>query len=120
MHINKKRLVDGVLAKKDQILSNGVQNIQKAPLDTQIKFLGKAKGGILRNAMEQQAPGEMHKGAERLRREGKPVTVDNLLRDGNNPDSYYNSPGFRKLAENAGLDEAWFVALAAKECESWV
>ena len=119
MRINKKKLLGGILDKKEKILTDGVQNMQKAPLDTQITFLGKAKGNILRDTLEQQTPGEMHKGAEKLRKEGKPVTVDNLLRDGKNPDRYYNNPKFMQLAKNAGLDESYFIGVAEKECENW-
>ena len=72
--------------------------------------LGKLSPAKLRDALENNAPKEMRKGAEKLRKQGKPVTVDALMTE------YRKDRDFRELAAEVGLDENWFIELAKKEC----
>ncbi len=72
--------------------------------------LNKLSPDRLRKALEDNAGREMQKGANKLRKRSKPVTVDALL------EKYHKDVGFQELAAEVGLDEAWFTALAEKEC----
>lgn len=108
MHKNKK-LAEFLERNKQKI----AQKMISASFDTQIKLLKLAPPEAVRKAIEDNAPKEMHEGAGKLNREGKPVTVDNLLED------YRHETEFKELAEKAGLAESWFIALTEKECEKW-
>lgn len=96
----------------------GIEVIKRAPMNSQLKFLQDAmdKGLVTETAVQKvimnEAPKEMHKGTERLLKEGKPVTIDALMED------YRNQPDFRSLADRLGLKEDYFLGLAKAEVES--
>jgi len=103
---------------RERIHRKGYSALQAMSTSNQIKVLrdslhqGLLKPDKLRKTLENNAYKEMRKGADKLRKKNKLVTADTLLKD------YYESDDFRKLAAEVGLDEAWFIALAEKECES--
>lgn len=105
-------------AERERMRKAGYDKLQSMGTDNQIKVLrdslyeGRLKPEKLRKALEDNACYEMRKGAEKLRKKGKVVTVDALLEE------YHGSGEFRDLATQVGLDEAWFVALAEKEIVS--
>ncbi len=94
----------------------GYNALQAMGTGNQIKVLrdslhqGRLTTGKLRKVLEENAYEEMRKGVVKLRRQGKPVTVDALLAE------YRKDRDFRDLAGEVGLDEAWFIALAEREC----
>ena len=102
-------------AERKRMQQRGEDELQKMGTDNQIKVLrdslheGLLKPGKLREALMDNAYKEMRKGADKLRKKGKPVTVDNLLEE------YRKNEEFRELATEVRLDEAWFIALAEKE-----
>jgi len=93
----------------------GFKVLQAMGTGNQIKVLrdslhqGRLKPDKLREALEDNAYKEMRKGADKLRKKGKPATVGALLEE------YHKNKDFGELATEVGLDEAWFVALAEKE-----
>jgi len=101
---------------QDRMQRVGESALQAMNTGNQVKVLrdslhlGKLSRGKLRKTLEDNAPKEMRKGAEKLRKKNKPVTVDALLEE------YRKDTAFKALAEEVGLDEAWFIALAEKEC----
>ena len=93
----------------------GVQYVQRQTTNYQVKFLaealseGRVSAGKLRGEMEKNAVKEMSKGADKLLKQSRPLTVDGLLEE------YHSSPDFKRLAERVGLEESWFVALAEQK-----
>ena len=105
-------------ADRDRMQRVGYNVLQAMSTGNQIKVLrdslhqGRLSSGELRKTLEDNAYKEMRKGVDKLRKKNKPVTVDVLL------DEYQKDKDFRELAAEVGLNEAWFVALAEKECEN--
>lgn len=105
-------------AERGRMQQRGLKVLLTMDTSNQIKVLhdslhqGRLKPDKLRKSLEDNACKEMRKGADKLRRKGKPVTVDALLEE------YHKDKDFQKLASEVGLDEAWFVALAEKEIAS--
>ena len=103
-------------ADRERMQKVGYNALQAMNTGNQVKVArdslrqGKLSPGMLRKALEDNAPKEMKKGADKLRKKGKAVTIDALLEE------YRNDRDFRELATEVGLDEAWFIALAEKEC----
>lgn len=103
-------------ADRERIHQRGYNALQALNTSNQIKVLrdslhlGKLSPGKLRKALEDNAHKEMQKGADKLRKKGKPVTVDTLLEE------YHKDRDFQELATEVGLNEEWFIALANKEC----
>ena len=98
----------------------GVAALKGEKTDNQIQALTDSvsnPGGLspsrLRRALEDKAPKEMKKGAERLAKKGKKPTVDLLLEE------YRDDQAFQYMAANVGLGESWFVRLAEQECKRW-
>ncbi len=106
------KLVDVAVAQKV-----GAKVLQHYSTDKKVEFLseslrvGKLSPSKLRESLERFAPREMRKGADKLIKKGKAVTVDNLLEE------YHKDNRFQKVASDVGLDESWFVALAERECD---
>ena len=104
---------------REAVARLGVTTIQAYSTSNQVKFLhdslhaGKLSAKQLRKVLADKAPGEMSKGARKLAKKNKPVTVDALMGE------YRGDKAFQELATEVGLDEDWFVALAATECEKW-
>lgn len=100
-----------------------LEAVKKAPLPNQLTFLqgaldkGLVTDDAVKTAIMNEAPKNMHKGARKLRDEGKEITVETLLRNGD--DSYYDQPDFQKLAERVGLGEEYFKNLARQEVARW-
>ena len=103
-------------AERQRMHSVGEFALQRMGTSNQIKVLrdslhqGRLKPNRLRVALEDGARKEMRKGADKLRKNNKPVTVDALLKE------YRGDEELRKLAGEVGLDESWFISLAEKEC----
>lgn len=103
------------VAERERMQRVGQRELQSMSTDNQIKVLrdslheGRLKPDKLRKALEDNAYEEMRKGADKLHKKGKPVTVVALLEE------YHKDKDFQQLATEVGLDEAWFVALAEKE-----
>lgn len=104
--------------KIEKMQERGVGKLKKMSTGGQVGVLseslrtGKLSADELRYELETNAKKEMRKGAEKFRRKGKAVTVENLLED------YYEHEDFRELAASVGLDEAWFIKLAEEECQA--
>lgn len=94
----------------------GERALQAMDTGNQVKILrdslhlGRLSPGKLRRTLEAKAPKEMRKGADKLRRKNKPVTVDALLEE------YRRDTAFKALAEEVGLAESYFIELAEREC----
>ena len=103
-------------ADRDRMQRVGYNTLKTMSTSNQIEVLrdslhqGRLSSSKLRKALEDNAYKEMRKGADKLRKKNKPVTVDVLLEE------YRKDRDFRELAAEVGLDEAWFIALAEKEC----
>ena len=103
------------VAQRERMQKAGQKELQSMGTSNQIKVLrdslheGRLKPDKLRKALEDNAYKEMKKGADKLRKKGKPVTVDALLED------YDKDKDFQQLADEVGLDRTWFVVLAEKE-----
>lgn len=101
---------------RGRMRQRGYSALQAMDTGNQIKVLrdslhlGKLSPAKLRKALEDNAHKEMRKGADKLRKKGKPVTVNALLEE------YRKDRDFRELAIEVGLNEEWFIALANKEC----
>ena len=101
---------------REKATNRGVAVLQKLTLGQQIDALstsaavGTRSPAAIRKALEANAPKEMRKGADKLARKNKPVTVDALLKE------YRSNKKFQEMAAGVGLDEMWFMALAEKEC----
>lgn len=93
----------------------GTSIIETASTSSQVTIMsealrtGKLSHSKLRKALEENSPKEMSKGADKLARKGKPVTVDALLAE------YRGDRHFQKLASDVGLSEGYFVELAEGE-----
>lgn len=104
-------------ANRASVVSTGVKAVQAGSTNSQVSFLNQAltEGRLsehkLRDELKKNAVKEMAKGAAKLRKQKKPVTVDNLLEEYRRPDN----AGFRALAARVDLSEAWFVQLATEE-----
>jgi hypothetical protein len=108
----EKPIADKVREKMNRVAVSTLQNYSTS---NQVKFLadslhsGKLAPSKLRKSLEVNAHKEMSKGADKIIKSGKKLTMEFLL------DEYYKDTEFRKLATEVGLDEAWFVALAETE-----
>lgn len=73
---------------------------------------GRISRDYLRSALEKGAREEMAKGARRLRRKNREVTVEALLHE------YRESKNWelRELSDKVGLGEDWYIRLAEAEC----
>jgi hypothetical protein len=107
------KLVDPKVA--DKMRSVGAAALKAMPTVNQIGVLanrlhsGKMSHDQLRKALEGGAPSEMRKGADKLIRQNKVLSVDALLEE------YHNDKEFQALAAEVGLDESYFVNLAEQE-----
>ena len=96
----------------------GNKSLQSMGTNKQVKVLhdsllqGRLGQDKLRKEIETNAHKEMRKGADKLRKKGKVVTVDALLEE------YRKETAFRELASKVGLGEEWFIDLAEKECSN--
>ena len=105
-------------AERERMQRVGYDKLQAMSTGNQIQVLrdslhqGRLKPDKLRKALEDNAYKEMRKGADKLRKKGKPMTADALLEE------YHKDKDFQELANEVGLDEAWFIALAEKEIAS--
>lgn len=103
----------------ERVKNTAVHSLQRFSTSNQIKFLadsmhqGRLPASQLRDALKSNARKEMHKGAEKLAKKKKEVTVDKLLEE------YRKDKEFQKLADEVGLDEAFFIRLAELECDKW-
>lgn len=111
--------VKGIPEKTHERMQNvGESALQAMSTGNQVKVLrdslyqGRLSPGKLRRTLEANAPKEMRKGADKLRKKNKPVTVDALLEE------YRRDMAFKALAEEVGLPESYFIALAERECNS--
>ena len=98
MHINKKKALEA-------LRQHGVQGLKNAPMPVKIMAMKQELGHT-----QQLSIIQLHKTAEKLHKDGKPVTVDTLL---------IGKDEFRKLARSLGLEENWFEEQAEIECEKW-
>lgn len=103
----------------DRMQKARVATLQRSSTAKQVGFLadslhsGRLTARELRRALENNAYIEMRKGAEKLVKKKKAVTVDALLKE------YRKDKAFQQLAAEVGLDEAWFVKLAESVCRRW-
>jgi hypothetical protein len=116
-HAEKARARNARLSgySREQVVKAGVAVVQHYSTPKQTQFLaeslhsGKLSPARLRGALEDNAPVEIHKGANKIINKGKQVTVDLLL------DEYNKDVVFQNLAAEAGLDRQWFTNLAERE-----
>jgi hypothetical protein len=101
--IDERARQAGVAALKAQSTSNQVKAMAAA------LHSGRLSQEKLRGAMEDGAPGEMSKGADKLIKQNKVLSVDALLEE------YHNDKGFQELAAEVGLAESYFINLAEQE-----
>lgn len=100
---------------RQQMERVGVATIQAASTSSQVQIMsealrtGRLSHSKLREALEENAPKEMSKGAGKLAKKGKPITVDALLEE------YRGDKAFQKLASEVGLNETYFIELAERE-----
>ena len=100
---------------RDRATQVGVSTVKRLSADKQVQFLanslhsGHMTPASLRKALEENAPVEMCRGADKLIKKNRPVTVEALLED------YHKDALFRATAAEVGLDEMWFTTLAEKE-----
>jgi len=103
-------------AARDRATQAGVSAVQHFSASKQVQFLadslhsGHMTPSSLRKALEKNAPAEMRKGADKLIKKNRPVTIEALLED------YHKDKLFQATAAEVGLDEAWFTILAEREC----
>lgn len=99
----------------EKMATAGTTILKHETTSNQIKFLadslhsGRLHHDQLRHALMGNAPNEMRIGAEKLRKQGKSITVDNLLEE------YWADTEFKELAAEVGLSEDFFVKLAEAE-----
>lgn len=104
---------------RDRVQKVGVKYLQKQSTSNQVQFLadslhsGRLSASKLRQALKDNAPKEMHKGAEKLVKKGSAVTVDALMKE------IRDDNGFLAVASEVGLDEDWFMGLALSESKLW-
>ena len=97
----------------------GVSALTARSTSSQVRIMaealhtGRLSIGKLRKALEDNAPKEMGKGAKKLLKKHKEVTVDALLVE------YCKDEEFQNLAAEVGLDAEWFVKVAENECRKW-
>lgn len=105
--------------RKEKIRGVGVSVLTKLPTISQVGIMsaalhtGRLKADNLRQALENNAPTEMHKGALKLRDKSRAITVDALLEE------YRGDKAFQELAAEVGLDEGYFEKLAENEAGKW-
>lgn len=104
---------------REKMQQAAVTVIQQKSTADQVDFMtqamneGRLAPNKVRKQMEQFAPLEMRKGAEKLIKQGKLVTVDNLLEE------YRREKAFQKVADSVGLHEDWFIKLAEVEVRKY-
>ncbi len=86
-------------------LSKGTVDDQSKRVNTLIDD-GVVSGGKARKKLEAKAYQEMNEGIRRFQKQGKPITVSNLLAE------LRSEPSALKMFENVGLDYSWFEDLA--------
>lgn len=97
----------------------GVRVLERLGTKNQIKVLrdslhtGRITADKLRKELEENAYKEMSKGARKLAKKHKDVTVDALLKE------YRDDENFQALADEVGLTEEFFVGVAEAECRNW-
>ena len=104
---------------RDRIKGAGVSFLQKQSTSKQVRFLSESldSGSLtlasLKKAVGDNTPDQMKKGAEKLAKKKKAVTVDALMKE------IREEKGFLELMARVGLDEQWFVSRAEAECNMW-
>jgi len=100
---------------RERIHYTGKAVLQASSTSSQVKVLaeslrtGRLSPSKLRKALKDNAPKEMRKGADKLIKKGKSLTVDSLLEE------YRKDKEFQNLASEVDLDENWFIELAKAE-----
>jgi hypothetical protein len=108
-------LVSAPAVVDDRAKRVGMAYLQRSSTSNQVKFLadslhsGRLSTHNLKKSLEDNAHREMTKGADKLTKNGKQITVDTLLEE------YRNDTEFKTLANEVGLDEQWFIGLAERE-----
>lgn len=86
-----------------------VKELSKGSLDNQISKLSQIASTHNRKVKESimsNAPIEMDKGIARFKKQGRAITVDNLLEE------VRNNKSFLRMCENVGISYSWFEELA--------
>lgn len=97
----------------------GVATLKRYSTNKQVRFLadalhtGRLSPGELQDSLKENARKEMRRGITKQAKHGVTPTVDTLLKE------YREDADFRKLAEEVGLDETWFMNLAKTEIRDW-
>jgi hypothetical protein len=73
---------------------------------------GEIPTGAIGKAIKKKAPGEMDKGIKKLKKEGKPVTVDTLCAE------IKSTPGFLDMCNREGITLEWFENLARERMKA--
>lgn len=111
------QLVDAKSVQRMQ--KTGVRLLERLGTRDQIKVLrdslhtGRITAGKLKKELESNAYKEMEKGARKLAKKHKDVTVDALLKE------YRDDKNFQSLADEVGLTEEFFIGVAETECRNW-
>jgi len=109
------QIMDISETQKRVLVRAGTKGLQAMNTGNQIKTLsdslhsGRLSPAKLCEALVDNAHREMKKGADKLRKQGKAVTVEALLEE------YHKDISFQGLADEVGLTEQYFANLAKGE-----